>query len=219
VLRPAFRVRGFSLIELMVVVALIGILMALGVPAIGSWMADARLRATAESLTNQLRLAQSAAVTRNRVSMLVLTNATTPAYNATPVANGTSWMVLVDPLGSEAWAAASSTDAGSMISSSSEARQHGVTVSGPSVVCFNSLGQQTTNLTTALPTAGTVCATPGTDDTAAASSVQSASKITSYELTRTGAKRTFRVLVYAGGRVRMCDALKTLSTTNPDGCP
>jgi len=29
----------------------------------------------------------------------------------------------------------------------------------------------------------------------------------------------YHVLVYPGGRVRMCDATKTLSTTNPDGCP
>lgn len=207
-------VRGFSIIELMVTVALIGILMALGVPAIASWMADARLRATAESLTNQVRLAQATAVARNRVAMLVLTNATTPAYNSTPVTNGTSWMVLVDPLSSENY-----TTPNPFVTSSSEARQHSVTVSGPAVVCFNSLGQQTVNMTTALPS-GTACATPGTDDTATASSSQTAANpITSYQLTRTGVQRSFRVLVYAGGRVRMCDALKTLSTSNPDGCP
>jgi type IV fimbrial biogenesis protein FimT len=205
-------VRGFSLIELMVTVALIGVLMALGVPAIAGWTADARLRATAEALTNQVRLAQATAVARNRVAMLVLTNAT-PAYDATPAANATSWMVLVDPLSSEPF------DSSALIASSSEASQHGVKVSGPAVVCFNSLGQQTNNLTTALPSAAAVCAAPGTDDTPTASSAQAASKITSYELKRTGAQRTFRVLVYAGGRVRMCDALKTLSTTNPDGCP
>lgn len=207
----AARSRGFSLIELMVVVALIGILLALGIPGIGNWIGDARLRATAESLTNQVRLAQATAVTQNRVTALVLTSGT-PAYNATPVTNGTAWMVVVDPLSSESFSAAS------MVYSSSEARQYGVTVAGPAVVCFNSLGQQTANLTTALPS-GTACATPGTNDSATASSAQSAGLVTSYQLTRTNAQRTFRVLVYAGGRVRMCDALKTLSTTNPDGCP
>jgi len=212
--RPA---RGFSIIELMVAVALIGVLTALGLPAIGNWMADTRLRAAAESLANQLRLAQATAVTRNRVTMLVSTNATA-AYNALPAANGLRWMVLVDPLSSETWAAATATDPGSMISSSGEATQHNISVAGPAVVCFNSLGQQTTNLTTALPS-NTACATPGTSDLATASSTKASALITTYELTRSGAQRTFRVLVYSGGRVRMCDALKTLSATNPDGCP
>jgi len=34
----------------------------------------------------------------------------------------------------------------------------------------------------------------------------------------TGASRYFEVLVYAGGRVRMCDAAKTISSADPDGC-
>ncbi len=192
---------GFSLLELMVVLAIIGFLTALGLPAVGNWMGDTRLRAAAESLANQVRLAQAMAVSRNRVGVIVLTNST-PAYNATPVANGTGWFVVLDPLSSE------TLDGTAMLYSSTEARQHGVSINGPAMVCFNSLGQQTVNLTTAL-NASVTCATPGTDDTSPSY----------YELSRTGAQRKFRVLVYSGGRVRMCDAAKTLSTTNPDGCP
>ena len=204
--RPA---RGFSLIELMVVFTLIGILLGLGVPAVTSWTGDARLRSAAESFTNGLRLAQATAVARNHVTVFAVTSAT-PAYNAVPAANGTNWMVLVDPLSSS-----ETMDSTYLIQSSTEARRHNVTVNSNSntLVCFNSFGQQTSNLTTtqtSLPASS--CATPG-----GSTGVDSAP--TTFELSRTGSSRKYRVLIYPGGRVRMCDAAKSLSTTNPDGCP
>jgi len=205
VLTAARRARGFSIIELMVVIALAALLLGLGIPAITSWVGDARLRSVAESFTNGLRLAQTTAVTRSHVTAFTVTNAT-PAFNAAPAANGTNWMVLVDPLSS-----GETMGSTFLIQSSTEARQHKISVNSNSqtAVCFNSFGQQTSNLTTtqtSLP--ANSCATPGADTSP-----------TYFELTRTGSSRKYRVLVYAGGRVRMCDALKTLSTTNPDGCP
>jgi type IV fimbrial biogenesis protein FimT len=211
VLTQARAARGFSLIELMVVFTLIGVLLALGVPAVTSWTGDARLHSVAESFTNGLRLAQATAVARNHVTAFAVTSAT-PAYNAVPSANGTNWMVLVDPLSST-----ETMDSTYLIQSSTEARQHNVSVAtSPAsvvMVCFNSFGQQTSNLTTtqtSLPTGS--CATPG-----GSSGVDSAP--TTFVLSRTNSSRTYKVLVYPGGRVRMCDAAKTLSTTNPDGCP
>lgn len=204
--RPA---RGFSLIELLVVLTLIGVLLGLGVPAVTSWTGDAHLRSVAESFTNGLRLAQATAVARNHVTVFAVTGAT-PAYNAVPAANGTNWMVLVDPLSSS-----ETMDSTYLIQSSTEARQHNVSVNSntSSMVCFNSFGQQTSNLTTtqtSLPASS--CATPG-----GSSGVDTAP--TTFVLSRPPSSRVYHVLVYPGGRVRMCDATKTLSTTNPDGCP
>ena len=202
--------RGFSLIELLVVVVLIGVLIALGVPGIANWAGDARLRSVAESFTNGLRLAQATAVARSHVTVFSITNLE-PAYNAAPATGGTNWMVLLDPLSST-----EAMDSSYLIQSSTEARQHDVTVSvsnSNTMVCFNSLGQQTANLTTtqtSLP--ASTCATPG-----GSSGVDTAP--TTFELTRANSSRKYRVLVYPGGRVRMCDAAKTLSTSNPDGCP
>jgi len=205
VLSAARPARGFSLIELIVVIALAGVLLSLGIPAITSWTGDARLHSVAESFTNGLRLAQATAVTRSHVTAFAVTSAT-PAYDAVPAANGSNWMVLVDPLSSS-----ETMDSNWLIQSSTEARQYGVSVNSnnQTVVCFNSFGQQTANLTTtqtSLP--ANSCATPGVDTSP-----------TYFELSRSGSSRKYRVLVYAGGRVRMCDAAKTLSTTNPDGCP
>jgi len=204
-------VRGFSLIELMVVFTLIGVLLSLGVPAITSWTGDARLRSVAESFTNGLRLAQATAIARNHVTVFAVTSAT-PAYNAVPAANGTNWMVLVDPLSSN-----ETMDSTYLIQSSTEARQHNVSVNpiptSVVMVCFNSFGQQTSNLTTtqtSLPASS--CATPG-----GSSGLDTTPTL--FKLSRTGSVRTYAVLVYPGGRVRMCDVTKTLSTANPDGCP
>jgi type IV fimbrial biogenesis protein FimT len=193
---------GFSLIELLVVISLIAFLMLITVRAFGGWTADAKVRNTAETLQNALRLAQANAVARNRVSVFALTNGT-PAYNATPAANGTNWFSkLVALPGSDETAVALGT-----IETSTVARQNNVSITGASpVLCFNSLGQLATETATYVGLS-TGCTAPASNTPVA------------YTVSRTGASRSLRVLVSLGGQVRMCDVAKTLSNTNPDGCP
>ncbi len=57
--------KGFSLIELMIVLALGGILLALSTPAIGRYLVEARLRHSASKLANEIRVARQKAVTTN----------------------------------------------------------------------------------------------------------------------------------------------------------
>ncbi len=62
-------VRGFSLIELMVTVALMGVLMTMGVPAYQEYVANTRVRVTAGDIREGLQLARMEAIRRNdRVS-------------------------------------------------------------------------------------------------------------------------------------------------------
>jgi len=190
---------GFSIIELMVTVAIIAILLVMTIPAYGTWMADAHVRAAAESLTNAIRLTQSTAVAKGRTSLFALTADPQPSVNSTAAASASNWFATLNVLGGSDETKASL----GLILKSTEGTQHQVTISGPAVVCFNALGRQT-SLAAAASSLSTGC-------TAADPAVFQVSRAS-------GASRYFKVLVYAGGRVRMCDAAKAISSNNPDGC-
>ena len=198
---PLRRGAGFSIIELVVTITLIGILMAMVLPAMGKWTADAHVRAASESLTTAIRLAQSTAVSRGRTSLFALTAASPPVVTSTPAANASNWFAELNVLsGSDE--TQTQTNPPLMFLKSTEGTQHAVTIAdGPALLCFSSVGRLTT-LAAGSNSLGTACTAADTF----------------YTVSSTKATRSFRVYVYAGGRVRMCDYSKSLSATNPDGC-
>lgn len=87
---------GFSLIELIVGLAILALLMALGMPQYATFISNARLRATAEGINNGLNLARAEAVKRNARVELVLTDEEPRAslVNALPPStSGVNWVV------------------------------------------------------------------------------------------------------------------------------
>jgi type IV fimbrial biogenesis protein FimT len=58
--------RGFTLVELLIGVVIIAILMLMALPSYTQFMGNSRIRNTADSLANGMRLAQVEAVRRNR---------------------------------------------------------------------------------------------------------------------------------------------------------
>lgn len=61
------RQRGFTLVELMVVVVIISTMLGIGIPLFNTFILDQRLRATSSELRIGLTLARSEAVKRNRI--------------------------------------------------------------------------------------------------------------------------------------------------------
>jgi len=59
---PAGSVAGFSLIELMVAIAIIAILMGLAIPGFATWLPNYRLKGAARDLYSNLQLAKSGAI-------------------------------------------------------------------------------------------------------------------------------------------------------------
>jgi type IV fimbrial biogenesis protein FimT len=188
--------QGFSLIELVVAITIVALLLLVAVPAMQSWVADARVRTAAEAFQNAVRLAQAEAVKRSRTAVVMLTDSA-PSLDATPSSNGTKWVVrLIErpTLDSE--------EEDLFVRGGGEASSGDVTIGGgTSLICFNAFGQQTA-LAGSVNGLGADC---NASDTA-------------ISFSRMGG-RTLKVLVGLGGKVRLCDAEKTFSDSHPDGCP
>jgi type IV fimbrial biogenesis protein FimT len=198
------RLRGFTLIELVVVMAIIGILAVLSLPSFGTWMANSRIRTVAEALQNDLRKAQSEAVLRNRQVAFVLTNSTATAGSAI-VANATArnWAIYRVPLLSSADVEGED----SFVQANVQASNSDTTITGDAAtICFNSVGRLVTQSTAIADAGGTTCTAPTTTAPIA------------FNIQNATADRPLRVLLYLGGQIRMCDPGKSLST-QPDGCP
>ena len=189
--------KGFTLVELVVTIAIIALLMLAAVPAIGSWMANARVRSVAEGIQNGLRLTQAEAMRRSRLATFRLTNAS-PSKDATPAAPATNWSVQAEHLLGVEPAASGAFVQGSVSGASS-----GVSIDGPPLLCFDSMGQLA----------------PLASSTSGLSADCADKSPAVYTVAAASADRKLQVWVYLGGQVRMCDAAKTLSSTVPDGCP
>ena len=191
------RQRGFTLIELMVTITLLGILLSLAAPSFSLWTRNARVRTVSDTLQTGARLAQTEAVRRNRQVVFFLSNDAGCSAATLPAANGAFWAIRTVPL--TAGDPAETVQCGNVSDTAA-----GVAIAGPTAVCFNSMGRQAAN---ASPGAGTAACT------------LAISGVSSYDVSALGSDRPLRVLVTLGGQVRQCDPARTLSATAPDGCP
>lgn len=90
------RLRGFSLVELLVVVAVLGLVLMLGLPNIAIWLQNTQIRNSAEATMTGLQLARAEALRRNRNVRFSLVDTLDSACNLTT--SGRNWIVsLADP--------------------------------------------------------------------------------------------------------------------------
>jgi type IV fimbrial biogenesis protein FimT len=94
VLNRATLPRGFTLIELMVTLAVIGVVLALGAPAFSAWIQNTQIRTAAESMLTGIKLARTEAAKRNatvRFQMMTSTDASCGLSTT-----GANWVVSVN---------------------------------------------------------------------------------------------------------------------------
>ncbi len=93
------RAKGFTIIELMVTIAVVGVLSATTIPALGEFLRNSGLKSTAFDLVGAITMARSEAVKRG--SRTVMCRSEDP-YAAEPVCGGgdndwsTGWLVFID---------------------------------------------------------------------------------------------------------------------------
>lgn len=84
-MRARLAIRGFSLYELVMTLAVAAIVLTLGMPSFGSLTADVRLRAETDALFHAIHLARKASIARRRVVSLC------PSADGGTCAPGTDW--------------------------------------------------------------------------------------------------------------------------------
>lgn len=96
---PLQRLKGFTLIEVLMVLVIFGVLVALAMPSFQGWVRSAKLRSFAESFQTGIQIARAEAINRNAYVEMVLTNSavgSNAARNANDVVESTSgnaWLV------------------------------------------------------------------------------------------------------------------------------
>ena len=189
-MRPPGGFAGFTLIELMIALAVIGIVMAIGLPNISVWIQNTQLKTAAEGIVSGLQLARSEALRRNVSVRFQLVD--TVGNGCALSATGASWVVsLADPSGA-CGAAASDVAAPFIVQkkSGAEGSPNATMVGvggGGTTATFNGLGRlagvgNLTQINISNPIGG-ACKTPAGSEP----------------------MRCLGILIGNGGQVRMCD--------------
>jgi len=194
------RQHGFSLIELLVTIAIVGILAVMGAPTFSKWIQSAQVRTAAESISDGLQLARAEAVRRN----------TTLRFNLTSASGQADWEVCAT-----ASSPCASTDIIQQRSNSEG------TTNARVGVYNNGDGNNAANFSTVI-SAGNELPAHVTFNGLGRTVSDGSSNIVRIDVTNTvnaSARRLSIIVGMPGGEIRMCDpALTVTNPTDPKAC-
>lgn len=193
---------GMSLIEVVIGLAIMGILIALGLPNMATWLNNSQIRTAGETMLAGLTLARVEAVRRNTIVRFQLVSDFTAGCVITQT--GTNWIVSLDDPTGQCDQAPSDAAAPRVIqtrSGSEGTPRAAVSAATAGTVHFNGLGRVTspsgalnmTQLSITNPTGGTCEHVDG------------------------GNMRCLRIDISIGGEAKMCDPAVT-DATDPRRC-
>lgn len=194
------RQSGFSLVELLVGILIMGILFAYGVPNFKDWIQNTQIRNGAEAIQSGLEVARAAAVKRNTNVQIVFgtgTNWTVACSTAVPDLDGDG---TADCPGTGT--TPDNIQTYSSAEGSSKALVSSATVpivAGQRIVVFNSLGR-----VTPVPVAPV--------------SIDFKNTSSGTCIDAGGTYRCLRVVITTGGQIRMCDPAVGWTAQTPQGC-
>ena len=193
------RIAGFTLVEMMVVMAVLSILLAIAAPSLQIFMRNAQLRSVSESLLVGINLARSEAIRRNtQVSFWIVTNV---SASCALTNRGGAWVVSQDnPAGSCDVAASLTAGPRIVQTHSGNDAMNGINVTAAdsggtpaSCITFNGFGGAEANCTGSLTSLKVI------------------------NLDSEAGTRPLRIAV-SGGSARLCDP-SINDDTNPASCP
>ena len=200
---PRVRARGFTLIELMIVLTIFGIVTAVGVPLMRNMLLNAQLRTAAETTVAGLNVARQEAIRRNQTVRFQLV--TTLDASCALSTTGTNWVVsLLSPAGAcqsdpiRPDDDAPTSPAVIQKKSGAEGSASATVTADTSTLTFSGLGR--------LSGSGNMSTINIAHTTETCEHVSSS-----------GAVRCLRILISSGGTIKMCDP-KVTATTDPRIC-
>jgi len=229
--------QGFSMVELVIVIAITGVLLALAAPSYRTWTQNTKIRGTTEAILNGIQLAKAEAVRRNTTLRFQLTSTldnTCVLGTAGSTASYGTWVISRDdptnpnsvcdtaPLAEDADLGNAVAPAIIRVRPATEGSTGVVVVAGtaPGVgqpfISFNGLGRIPTGV---LASNLVICA--GIDQTAASTAVAIVTVSGVNKCATSTTERRMQVTVTPGGEIRMCDPAFTstgASATDPQRC-
>lgn len=207
--------RGITMVEVIMSVAVIAVVLAIGIPNFSTWLQNTQIRTTAESVLTGLQLARAEAVRQN---------VRTRFQFATPAGAACSsmgcWTVTTDSLTAQGtFPAANQVQTSSAAASGQNARL-GVSSATPAAsnCCASAITAGTGMSSNPLP--GVVFSAFG--QVASDSSVTNVTRIDITNSSDANAKRLV-ILISSSGTARMCDpslpSPTAASSPNSRGCP